>query len=217
MKMLQKTTLISMFLRAINHAQSSALRGLIVVFSALAVTAPLIANAQSSAPERAINASVIVKASVADVYKTFTTTAGVKTFFAPDAVVEPVVGGLFEMHMNPLAAPGDKGGDGMRFLALQENKMISFTWNAPPSLPEARKQRTMVIVRFVEKGDKETEVKLHHVGWGDGGEWDKTYDYFARAWPNVLNNLKKRFDEGPVDWTAWMERMRGTKAPAPAK
>ena len=36
----------------------------------------------------------------------------------------------------------------MRFMALQPKKMISFDWNAPPHLPEARAQRTFVVVRF---------------------------------------------------------------------
>lgn len=166
-------------------------------------------------PERAINLSVTVKASVAEVYKTFTTRDGVVSFFAPDAVVEPRVGGLFEMHINPLAAPGLKGGDDMRFLALQENKMLSFTWNAPPHLAEARKQRTVVVLRFVEKGASETEVRLHHTGWGEGGEWDKTFDYFTKSWPNVLANLKKRFDEGPIDWKPWLDRLRAMNTAAP--
>jgi uncharacterized protein YndB with AHSA1/START domain len=101
-----------------------------------------------------------------------------------------------------------KGADNMRILAFQENKMLSFTWNAPPSLPEVRKQRTVVILRFEREGDNATRVHLHHVGWGEGGEWDKTYDYFSKAWPNVLANLQKRFTNGPIDWTEWLARMK---------
>jgi len=26
----------------------------------------------------------------------------------------------------------------------------------------------------------------------------------------VLNNLKKRFDTGPVDWTEWLRRMKAS-------
>ena len=89
--------------------------------------------------------------------------------------------------------------------------MISFTWNAPPHLPEARKQRTVVIVRMQPQGDNETFVRLTHVGWGDGGEWDKTHAYFDRAWGNVLKNLEKRFVEGPVDWKPWLDRIKGAK------
>lgn len=160
------------------------------------------------AAERAIETSIIVKAAVPEVFKTWTTTEGVKTFFAPGAVIEPKSNGLYEIHMNPLAPPGERGADDMRILAIQENKMVSFTWNAPPSLPEIRKQRTVVIVRFAAEGEGQTKVTLNHLGWGEGGEWDKTFDYFAKAWPYVLGNLKKRFDTGPLDWKPALDRLK---------
>jgi hypothetical protein len=96
----------------------------------------------------------------------------------------------------------------MRFMALQPKQMLSFDWNAPPQLPEARAQRTFVVVRFEPLADKLTRVTLHHTGWGAGGEWDKAYTYFDRAWANVLGNLKKRFEQGPQDWKPWLEQLR---------
>jgi len=113
--------------------------------------------------------------------------------------------------MNPYAEPGLKGADDMRVLAVQENRMLSFTWNAPPHLAETRKQRTVVIVRMQPQGDGETLVRLTHVGWGDGGQWDQTYTYFDRAWGNVLKNLEKRFTDGPIDWKPWLERLKTSK------
>jgi uncharacterized protein YndB with AHSA1/START domain len=165
-----------------------------------------------AAQDRAINEKVTVKANVDDVWKAWTTTEGVKTFFAPDAKVELRVDGPFEIYINPLAEPGQKGADDMRILAFQDKKMLTFTWNAPPSLPEARKQRTVVIVRFISRGDVLTDVTLQHVGWGEGGEWDKAFDYFTKAWPSVLKNLKKRFDDGPVDWKPWLEQLKRGQA-----
>lgn len=77
----------------------------------------------------------------------------------------------------------------------------------PPHLPEARAQRTFVILRFEPVSETETRVRLHHTGWGEGGEWDKAYAYFDRAWGNVLANLKKRYDSGcrtgPSGWPSW--------------
>jgi len=64
-----------------------------------------------------------------------------------------------------------------------------------------------VILRFAPV-DGGTEVNMTHIGWGEGGEWDQAYAYFDRAWGNVLNNLQKRFVEGPVDWTDWLKRMK---------
>lgn len=180
----------------------------------LIAAALTLAAGMGLANERAINATVTVTAPIAEVWNAWATQQGVKTFFAPDAVVEPKVGGLYEMHMNPYAAPGEKGADGMRILALQSPIMLSFTWNAPPHLPEARKQRTFVVVRLAANGERETIVNLHHTGWGSGGEWDKAYDYFAKAWPSVLANLKKRFDEGPRDWSAWLTQLKAAQEKA---
>ena len=132
-------------------------------------------------------------------------------------MVDAKVGGPFQIYINPLAAAGMKGADDMRFLAVQPKKMISFDWNAPPSLPEARAQRTFVVVRFAPVDDKTTRVTIHHSGWGDGGEWDKAFAYFDRSWGNVLANLKKRFETGPMDWTEWLAQLKKMNADAPAK
>ncbi len=162
-----------------------------------------------AAAERAIEKEVVLKATVDQAWDAWTTREGITSFFAPDARIEPKPDGVFEIYINPYAAAGLKGADGMRFLALQPKRMLSFTWNAPPSLPEVRQQRTVVIIRFAPVSETQTRVTLHHTGWGDGGEWDKTFGYFDKAWSNVLANLQKRFQENePIDWTEWLARMR---------
>ena len=169
------------------------------------------------AAERAIDKEIVVPATLEAAWAAWTTREGIVSFFAPDAVVDARVGGPFQIYINPGAPAGMRGADDMRFLAVQPKKMISFDWNAPPSLPEARAQRTFVVVRFVPIDDKTTRVTLHHTGWGEGGEWDKTYAYFDRAWGNVLGNLKKRFETGPMDWTEWLAQLKKMNEAAPAK
>ncbi|MEO7335561.1 MAG: SRPBCC domain-containing protein [Caldimonas sp.] len=171
----------------------------------------------SGAAERAIDMDVIVAAPIDSVWQAWTTRAGIESFFAPEAEIEPRVGGAFHIHMDPLAEPGMKGADDMRFMALQKPTMLSFDWNAPPSLPETRTQRTFVVVRLADLDGKSTRVTLHHTGWGNGGEWDRTFDYFDRAWGRVLGNLKKRFDDGPQDWGEWLEGLRKARQATPGK
>lgn len=169
------------------------------------------------AAERAIEKQVIVAAGVEEVWQSWTTREGVVAFMAPDAKIDPRVGGAFEIYFDPYAAPGSRGADGMRFMALQPLRMLSFDWNAPPSLPEARQQRTFVVVRLVAEGERATRVSLHHSGWGDGGEWDRAYAYFDRAWGHVLEALKRRFEQGPRDWAPWLEQLRKSRDAAAAK
>lgn len=160
------------------------------------------------AAERAIDKEVLIPASVDQLWDAWTTREGITSFFSPDARIEARVGGAFQIYMDPLAEPGLKGADDMRYLALQPKRMLSFDWNAPPHLAEARQQRTFVIVRLAPVDEKSTRVTLHHVGWGDGGEWDKTYAYFDRAWGFVLGNLKTRYEKGPIDWKPWLEQLQ---------
>lgn len=184
---------------------------------ALICCAAVGAIGHSFAVERAIEKQVEIPASLDQAWETWTTREGVISFFAPDAKIEPRVGGAFAIYFDPLAAPGLKGADDMRVMGLQPRKMISFDWSAPPHLAEARQQRTFVVVRFEPLGDKLTRVTLHHTGWGDGGEWDATYTYFDRAWGVVLGNLKNRFDRGPMDWGPWMDQLRKMHAAEPAQ
>jgi uncharacterized protein YndB with AHSA1/START domain len=159
-------------------------------------------------PDRAIQKEVVVAAPIDAVWTAWTTSEGIATFFAPEAVVEAKPDGAFFIHINPYAPLGLKGADSMRVLAVQEKKLLSFTWNAPPHLAEARAQRTVVVLRFEPVDEKQTTVRLTHAGWGDGGQWDQAYQYFDRAWGGVLAALQKRFVEGPRDWKEWRERMK---------
>lgn len=185
-----------------------------------AVAAPA---ALAQAGERAIVKEVVVPAPQAAVWAAWTTREGIVGFFAPDAVIEARPGGAFHIHIDPLAAPGNRGADEMRFMALQPPRMLSFDWNAPPHLPEVRAQRTFVVVRLEPVDERSTRVRLTHTGWGDGGQWDQAHAYFDRAWGNVLANLKKRYETGPMDWTGWMAQLKAmhdkaaaAKAAAPA-
>ena len=181
----------------------SALQRLAFAVGALAIVGSVV-----HAAERAIDKEIVVAATPEQVWNAWTTREGITSFFAPDARIEARVGGAFAIYINPMAEPGQKGADDMRFMALQPPRMLSFDWNAPPHLPQVREQRTFVVVRIQPVSEKETRVTLHHTGWGDGGEWDKAYAYFDRAWGNVLGSLKKRFDSGPVDWTEWLDQLR---------
>ncbi len=171
-----------------------------------------LASLGATAAERALDKEVVVNATLEQAWDAWTTREGIVSFFAPDALVQARPGGPFQIYFNPLAEPGLKGADDMRFLAVQPRRMISFDWSAPPSLPQARQQRSVVIVRFAPVDERRTRVSLHHVGWGDGGEWDQAYAYFDKVWGQVLGQMQKRFDQGPQDWSAWLKQLAAQPA-----
>lgn len=178
----------------------------------------LLVAVSAPAAEPAIALSVTVKAPVAAVWQAWTTADGLTSFFAPEAEVDPRPDGAFHIFMDPYGKPGMKGADTMQVLAVEPGQLLSFTWNAPPHLAQARAQRTVVILRFTPVADNQTELNLTHLGWGSTGEWPKARAYFEKAWPNVLKNLQTRFETGkPYDWTAWREQLKAFHAKEDAK
>ena len=151
--------------------------------------------------DRTITAEIVIPANVHGVWQAWISEVGVLSFFAPACRIDPRPGGAYEMLFDLEAEPGKQGGEGMIFLALQEPRMLSFTWNAPPELPEVRDQMTHVTVWLEPLDDHRTRVSLRHDGWGVGGQWEQAVEYFQRAWQKVvLPRLKYRFTVGPVDW-----------------
>jgi uncharacterized protein YndB with AHSA1/START domain len=150
---------------------------------------------------RKIECHTVVPAPLGEVWKAWTTGEGAVAFFSPGANIEARPGGPYEILFNLDAPEGLQGAEEMIVLAVQEPSFISFTWNAPPHLPDVRGQRTHVEVRLTPEGGKATRVDLVHGGWGTGGQWDEAFAYFSRAWPKtVLPRLVHRFENGPVDW-----------------
>lgn len=168
--------------------------------AAVVLAAALCALA-APASDRILRAEIELPAPVSEVWKVWTTEAGVTSFFAPGAHIEPRIDGAYEIFFNPKAEPGMRGADGMRILAFEPERRLAFTWNAPPSIPAIRGQRTMVVVELQPAGEGRTKLRFTHLGWGEGTDWDAAYAYFDKAWSTfVLPNLKHRFEKGPVDW-----------------
>ena len=125
---------------------------------------------------------VVVPAPVDDVWKAWTTLEGVKTYFAPE---QP---------------EGLRGGEGCKILSFVPGEMLSFTWNAPPSIPEVRKEKTWVVLTFQPLEGNKTQVSLVHLGWQAGEEWQKALKYFDRAWEIVLGRFFFRLQTRTNNW-----------------
>ncbi len=141
-----------------------------------------------------------VSAGLSEVWQAWTTTEGVRTFFSPNANVDLRIGGEYRILFAMDSPPGLRGSEDCRILSYLPEKMFSFEWNAPPQFEELRHTYTRIVLLFDEVEPGQVKVTLHHLGWGEGGQWPQVYDYFDRAWGYVLGNFEKRFAEGPLDW-----------------
>jgi uncharacterized protein YndB with AHSA1/START domain len=153
---------------------------------------------------RVIRYEFSVAAPVADVWTAVSTTDGLRTFFSSGASIELVTFGHFVHHFTEEAPSGKADLTGNLVLAVQPDRLLTFTWDAPPKYPSVRAQRTVFEIRLAPDGAAQTRVTFTQSGFGNGGEWDGTFEYFRGGWALVAAALQYRFDVGPINWAKGM-------------
>jgi uncharacterized protein YndB with AHSA1/START domain len=155
----------------------------------------------SSGPlsERILRKEAVVHATPQQVWNAWTTSAGIASFFAPDSNIELRPGGAFELFMggrDKQDERGKSGTAGCKLLSFVPNEMLSFEWSFPPVVPTLRNSdaKTHVVINFDDLGDGQVRVRFAQLGWQDGEDWQKGFDYFDKAWTWVFGQLEKRFN-----------------------
>jgi|ETNmetMinimDraft_30_1059905.scaffolds.fasta_scaffold82699_2 uncharacterized protein YndB with AHSA1/START domain len=143
--------------------------------------------------QRLLAWQVRLNADPAEVFRTWTTAEGLGALLDAEARVELRIGGPIEVFFMPDAPEGSRGSEGCQFLAYVPDRMLAFSWNAPPSIPETRNLHTWVVMEFDAAGEGSTDLTLTHLGFGEGDAWDETHAYFVRAWGMVIDAMVARF------------------------
>ncbi len=142
---------------------------------------------------KVIEKNAVFNCTVTTMWWKWTTHEGLLTFFGKDNKVVLIPDGPYEIYFLLDNPPGLQGGEGNKVLSFIPEELLSFTWNAPPQYMEIRNHphRTWVVVNFAAVDDERTAVRLRHLGWLDGEQWDEVYQYFDRAWGVVFEWLQE--------------------------
>jgi uncharacterized protein YndB with AHSA1/START domain len=145
-------------------------------------------------PHRVLKMEVGVPASQEAVWQAFSSSEGLSTWLTPGAVVDLRKGGEWTAHF-----PGGKTGGGT-ILSFIPGREMTMSAMAPEWFPTVRAERTTATFRFLSLGPGSTRVQLEQTGWKEGEEWNKAYDYLAKGNAQLLETLRRRFVDGPLDW-----------------
>jgi uncharacterized protein YndB with AHSA1/START domain len=163
-------------------------------------------SAGGLAEERTLVTTTDVEASLDDVWKALTTSAGLASWMAPVVEVNLRVGGTIKSNYNPQAKIGDPGTITLNILSYEPRRVLSFNFKTPPDKPDIRAaEETWTVIRLEELALNLTRVQETMIGWGQGEAADKAYAFFK--WGNAYEHekLRKRF--------ARAEPAEGEKAP----
>lgn len=148
----------------------------------------------SGEPTTSFVKEAVIAAPVEAVYAAWTDPAAFKAAYDPgnpelDARIDLEIGGRFEWLWD-----GTAGSNDCQVLSFIPNRMLSFSWNAPPEQIASRAQRSFVVVEFEPTQSGGTKLRLTHQGFGQREHWQQTQAYFEKAWPVVIGNFAKHLE-----------------------
>jgi uncharacterized protein YndB with AHSA1/START domain len=185
-----------------RNLQVSALLALLLLLPAGSATA----QEMTAVPaERQLIIQVEIPAPVAAVWQAFSTSEGLSTWLAPNAVVDLRPGGDWMVHF-----PGGSSGGGT-IVSFVPQKEIVLAALAPDQFPHVRAERTRAVFAFEPHGET-TVVRLTQTGWKSGPEWDQAYEYLTAGNAQLLATLHQRFVSGPIDWEKMFGGAKGKQA-----
>ncbi len=161
--------------------------------------------------ERVLRQEFVVPASREEVWKTMTTTEGLRTFLSPTVFVELKTGGRFDSNYRLDARLSDPDTIHNTVLAYVPLEMFAIRIGLTDRFPRGpRESGTLFsVLTLHDAGSGRTKMVESVVGFGAGPDWDNVYAFFERGNAHEFIVLEKRFRDGPTDWS------RKLAAPAP--
>jgi uncharacterized protein YndB with AHSA1/START domain len=173
----------------------------IIIFEQLAFNSSLNAQVSNTSyvtqyGDKVLQLSIIVPATVKEVWKLFTTDEGLKKWIAPVAKIDMKIGGSIRTNYDSNKTVDDSSSIKLDIINYIEYEMLTLKVNLNNSFPaEAKKEdkNLQEILQFVKVGEHETKIISTMVGWGQGSNWDKAYSYFEKGNVGTYKEILKLF------------------------
>jgi uncharacterized protein YndB with AHSA1/START domain len=164
--------------------------------------------------DRALQLSIDVPASARDVFDAFATSDGFRSWAVPVARVDLKIGGFIEASYDASATLGAPGNIKNQIVAYVPGRLLVIRNVQAPAgfVNQELFGRTVTIIEFVALNPKHTRVTLTNAGYGPGAGFADVYRHFEWADAYTLEELRKRFAEGPTDWSKAQAKARAGKA-----
>jgi uncharacterized protein YndB with AHSA1/START domain len=149
----------------------------------------------------------LVAAPIAEVWTAISTPQGWMTWAVPAAWTSAADPAVLETSYNPADVPDSPSTIQQRFVARIPGRLLAFrTIKAPQGFPHWEAYREVSSVFELEPAGTQTRVRLTSTGYPDSPAGEALVAFFSRGNAETLENLQKRFTDGPVNWSERLAR-----------
>jgi len=144
--------------------------------------------------ERVLQLSIVVPLSVKEVWKYFSTDSLLSEWIAPVAHIELKNGGYIITNYDKSKALSDISSIKLGILSYLENELlvlkVELNNNFSRKVQE-EDQNLQEIIQFIPLAPGKTKIVSSMIGWGEGDDWEKTYDFFLKGNEWTYNEFLK--------------------------
>lgn len=143
----------------------------------------------------------LVDAPIADVWIAISTPQGWITWAVPRAWISPGNPDVIETSYDPADRPGSPGTIRQHFVARIPGRLLVFrTIKTPEGFVHSETYRGVTSIFELEPAGLQTRVRLTSLGYPDTDAGNELVSFFKDGNAKTLENLRRRFLNGPVDW-----------------
>ena len=150
----------------------------------------------TSTGEKVLRLELVIPAEKQEAWKLLATAEGWKKWAAPVVSMDFRVGGTILTNYDTAKTVNDSGSIRLPILNYLEGEMITLKVILTKAFTQKVRQEDenlQEIIQLVDLQNGGTKIVSSMIGWGNGPEWDKTYEFFARGNEWTYRQLAKLF------------------------
>jgi hypothetical protein len=166
--------------------------------SALILTGQTVKNTSytTQTGEKVLRLEAILPVDKKEVWQLFTTDDGLKKWIAPLAHIELKTGGYIVTNYDKSKSLSDSSSIKLPIINYIEQELFTLKVilnNNFPQSVQKEDENLQEIIQFISIGPKQTKIISSMIGWGEGDDWTKAYNFFVRGNIYTYEELIKTF------------------------
>lgn len=151
---------------------------------------------QAKTGEKVLQLSIIVPIERKAAWELFTKDEQLMRWIAPLAHMDLKTGGTLVTNYNKSKSLADSSSIKLGVVNFLENELLTLKVNLNNNFSrkvQEEDDNLQEILQFVDMGNGKTKIISSMVGWGQGDDWNKVYDFFTRGNEWTYQEMLKLF------------------------
>lgn len=147
--------------------------------------------------EKVLRLEITLPVDLTSAWQLFTTDDKLKKWMAPVAHIELKAGGSIVTNYDSTKTLSDSSSIHLPIIGFIDNELLVLKVLLNNHFPEEVRntdQNLQEFIQFIKIDDSHTKIVSSMIGWGNGSDWDKTYNFFVKGnewtYQELLKNCK---------------------------